>query len=91
MVMLGIDPATLLIVWDADFLYGPSNAAGADIWRAVENQCQFGLRYPGRGTGHDCASGRAAETQRPGISWAGDAGVDRGDALGWPGVPDSGL
>jgi hypothetical protein len=28
--ILGLDPAALPIIWDADFLYGPRDAAGAD-------------------------------------------------------------
>jgi len=34
--ILGLDPASLPIIWDADFLYGPRNAAGADSYVLCE-------------------------------------------------------
>lgn len=33
---LGIDEASLPVIWDADFLYGPRNAAGADTYVLCE-------------------------------------------------------
>jgi hypothetical protein len=36
MQVLGIDPASLPIIWDADFLYGPRNAAGEDSYVLCE-------------------------------------------------------
>jgi hypothetical protein len=36
---LGIDAASLPIIWDADFLYGPRDASGADTY--VRDQCQL--------------------------------------------------
>jgi hypothetical protein len=36
MQVLGIDAASLPIVWDADFLYGPRNAAGDDTYVLCE-------------------------------------------------------
>ena len=34
--ILGLDPASLPIIWDADFLYGPRDAAGADSYILCE-------------------------------------------------------
>jgi hypothetical protein len=34
--ILGLDPAALPIIWDADFLYGPRDAAGADSYVLCE-------------------------------------------------------
>jgi len=36
MQVLGIDPASLPVIWDADFLYGPRNAAGEDTYVLCE-------------------------------------------------------
>jgi hypothetical protein len=36
MGILGLDPASLPIIWDADFLYGPRNATGADSYVLCE-------------------------------------------------------
>jgi hypothetical protein len=36
MATLGIDAASLPIIWDADFLYGPRNAAGEDTYVLCE-------------------------------------------------------
>ncbi len=36
MDVLGIDPASLPIIWDADFLYGPRTAAGEDTYVLCE-------------------------------------------------------
>ena len=36
MQVLGIDAGSLPIVWDADFLYGPRNAAGEDTYVLCE-------------------------------------------------------
>ena len=36
MQMLGIEPASLPIIWDADFLYGPRTAAGEDTYVLCE-------------------------------------------------------
>ncbi len=36
MAVLGIDRASLPIIWDADFLYGPRDAAGADSYVLCE-------------------------------------------------------
>jgi hypothetical protein len=36
MAVLGIDPASLPIIWDADFLYGPRTAAGEDTYVLCE-------------------------------------------------------
>jgi hypothetical protein len=33
---LGIDETTLPVIWDADFLYGPWDAAGADTYVLCE-------------------------------------------------------
>jgi hypothetical protein len=33
---LGIDESSLPVIWDADFLYGPRNAAGADTYVLCE-------------------------------------------------------
>jgi hypothetical protein len=33
---LGIDEASLPVIWDADFLYGPRDAAGADTYVLCE-------------------------------------------------------
>jgi hypothetical protein len=34
--ILGLDPASLPIIWDADFFYGPRAAAGADSYVLCE-------------------------------------------------------
>jgi hypothetical protein len=34
--ILGLDPAMLPIIWDADFLYGPRDATGADSYVLCE-------------------------------------------------------
>src|SRR5262249_15300502 len=34
--MLSIDPAALPVIWDADFMYGPKNAAGEDTYVLCE-------------------------------------------------------
>jgi hypothetical protein len=34
--VLGIDPSALPIIWDADFLYGPRDASGADTYVLCE-------------------------------------------------------
>ena len=34
--ILGLHPAALPIIWDADFLYGPPHAAGADSYVLCE-------------------------------------------------------
>ncbi len=36
MQVLGIDPASLPIIWDADFLYGPRTASGEDTYVLCE-------------------------------------------------------
>jgi hypothetical protein len=36
MEVLGIDPTCLPIIWDADFLYGPRDASGADTYILCE-------------------------------------------------------
>jgi hypothetical protein len=36
MQLLGIEPASMPIIWDADFLYGPRDAAGADSYVLCE-------------------------------------------------------
>ena len=36
MAVLGIDPASLPIIWDADFLYGPRTASGDDTYVLCE-------------------------------------------------------
>ncbi len=36
MALLGLDRASLPIVWDADFLYGPRTASGADSYVLCE-------------------------------------------------------
>ncbi|MBR0825717.1 Cj0069 family protein [Bradyrhizobium manausense] len=36
MTTLGIDPASLPVIWDADFLYGPRDAGGADSYVLCE-------------------------------------------------------
>ncbi len=36
MQVLGIEPSSLPIIWDADFLYGPCNAAGEDTYVLCE-------------------------------------------------------
>jgi hypothetical protein len=36
MTVLGIDPASLPIIWDADFLYGPRTASGGDTYVLCE-------------------------------------------------------
>jgi hypothetical protein len=36
MAVLGIDPASLPIIWDADFLYGPRTASGEDTYVLCE-------------------------------------------------------
>jgi hypothetical protein len=33
---LGIETSSLPVIWDADFLYGPRNAAGADTYVLCE-------------------------------------------------------
>ena len=33
---LALDPARLPVIWDADFLYGPKDAAGADSFVLCE-------------------------------------------------------
>lgn len=33
---LGLDPAALPVIWDADFLYGPKTPAGLDTWVLCE-------------------------------------------------------
>jgi hypothetical protein len=42
---LDIDAASLPIIWDADFLYGPRDASGADTYVLCEINvsCVFGL------------------------------------------------
>ena len=34
--ILGLDPASLPVIWDADFLYGARDAAGADSYVLCE-------------------------------------------------------
>jgi len=36
MKVLAIDEASLPVIWDADFLYGPRDAAGADTYVLCE-------------------------------------------------------
>ena len=36
MTILGLDAASLPVIWDADFLYGPRDAAGADSYVLCE-------------------------------------------------------
>ena len=36
MAVLGIDDASLPIIWDADFLYGPRSASGEDSYVLCE-------------------------------------------------------
>ena len=33
---LALDPSALPVIWDADFLYGPKDAAGADTYVLCE-------------------------------------------------------
>ena len=34
--ILGFDPASLPVIWDADFLYGPRDASGEDSYVLCE-------------------------------------------------------
>src|SRR6201989_3058790 len=44
--ILGLDPAALPIIWDADFLYGPRDAAGADSYVLCEVKVSFCFAIP---------------------------------------------
>jgi hypothetical protein len=45
MEILGLERMSLPIIWDADFLYGPKNAAGDDTYVLCEINvsCVFGV------------------------------------------------
>ena len=47
MQVLGIEKSALPIIWDADFLYGPTRCFRHGQLRAVRNQCQLMLCDPG--------------------------------------------
>ena len=44
--ILGLDPASLPIIWDADFLYGPRDAAGADSYVLCETNVSSCFAIP---------------------------------------------
>jgi hypothetical protein len=48
---LGIDAAALPIIWDADFLYGPRDASGADTYVLCEINVSCVFAFP-----HDAPS-----------------------------------
>ena len=53
MKILDIDKASLPIIWDADFLYGPRTPIGRRQLGVVRNQRELGIRDPRPGTsGH---------------------------------------
>jgi hypothetical protein len=43
---LGIDAASLPIIWDADFLYGPRTASGEDSYVLCEINVSSVFRFP---------------------------------------------
>ena len=50
--LLDLDPASLPIIWDADFLYGPRTASGEDTC-PVRDRCELVLCDPRRGARRD--------------------------------------
>ena len=48
MATLGIDTASLPIIWDADFLYGPRTADGADSYVLCEINVSSVFEIPGQ-------------------------------------------
>jgi hypothetical protein len=54
---LDIDAASLPIIWDADFLYGPRTASGEDTYVLCEINVRFGLRHSRTGAGRNCPPG----------------------------------
>ncbi len=46
MTLLGIEPQSLPIIWDADFLYGPRDASGADTYVLCEINVSAVLPIP---------------------------------------------
>lgn len=54
--LLGLDPARLPAVWDADFLLGPRDASGADTYVLCEINVSSVLPFP------DVAAGAIAQT-----------------------------
>ena len=51
--VLGLDPAALPIIWDADFLLRAARCDGGRQLHALRDQCQFLLRDRGRSAGGD--------------------------------------
>ena len=47
---LGIDAASLPIIWDADFLYGPRTASGEDSFVLCEINVSSVFRIPDQGS-----------------------------------------
>ena len=66
MEVLAIDAASLPIIWDADFLYGPRTASGEDSYVLCEINVSSVFFDPGSGTGSYCASGMEQVTERTG-------------------------
>ena len=62
MQLLGIERDALPIIWDADFLYGPRNAAGEDTYVLCEINVSSVISDPGAGAGGD-------RTARKGTAW----------------------
>ena len=57
--VLGIDLASLPIIWDADFLYGPRTATGEDSYVLCEINVSSCFAIPA-GAGGDCPAGIAS-------------------------------
>jgi hypothetical protein len=48
---LALDPADLPVLWDADFLYGPKDAAGADTYVLCEINVSSVYPFPDEALG----------------------------------------
>ena len=65
---VGLDPAALPLLWDADFLYGPATESGADTFVLCEINVSSVYPFP------DTAPGKLARAARAALSsaWRGD-------------------
>ena len=65
METLGIDEASLPVIWDADFPLRPARRGRRRHLCPLRNQREFMLRYPRRGAGGDSADGQGPPPADP--------------------------
>jgi hypothetical protein len=62
---LDFDEVDLPVIWDADFLYGPRNADGADTYVLCEINVSSCFAIPRRSTGCDRKDSQGSHRSKP--------------------------